>query len=139
MDHLVRHSRLENLYEDFIRNQTAGAGEALTAEIVRLTAQGADIIASGSAENGRTNPEGYYGPDGRFYIHIFSGPERFALSNAGHPVKVNMKELYAAAENGAVGGFSLNHRKSGGSVLIPKEDIREGLAVYARLHGRIKQ
>ncbi len=135
-NHFIHHTRLDQLYERFAADQSDENSSQLIAEIVRLCAGEAEIIGAGITKDGMTQPEGYYASDGRFYFHIFSGPERFEQSSADHPVQVRISDLYETARKYTqTGGFSLNYKRTGGTLLISKEDIAEGMELYVRLHG----
>lgn len=71
-----------------------------------------------------TVPSGYYAKDSRFYIHIFSSKVAFDASTATNPFRIHMQDLmHYMDESEQIGGFSLNHTKETGSILITREDI----------------
>ena len=131
----IHHSRLEKLNDLFRKEPTPENSELLIAGIVQLISSDAEIIAAGKETQGRTMPEGYYAPDGKFYFHIFTGKDRLAEGPAENSAVVRIRDLYRISEGSpSVGGFSLNPSSVAGTTLITKEDISGGLEIYHKLH-----
>lgn len=122
------HLELEIKAKDFRENPTNENGDLIIQEIVKLIKEDASILIDGIPSDINptvTVPSGYYAPDGRFYIHIFSSKVSFDVSTAEHPMMSHMKALYAfMKENTQIGGFSLNHTKETGAILITREDLQ---------------
>lgn len=121
------HLELELKANTFRENPTEENGDLIIQEIVKLINEDSNIMIDGvPADNNPTItvPSGYYAPDGRFYIHIFSSKVSFETSTAEHPMMTHMKPLYGfMEENEQIGGFSLNHTKETGAILITREDL----------------
>ena len=131
--HLIR---FEELYERYMADPSEEGSSLLIAETVRLIRKENPVIICGLNHDGKTDPQGYYGPDGRFYFHVFTGMEKLLHSGFGHPAAVRLSDLYGSAlTNDIIGGISLNYAQENGALLINKEDLSEGLALYDRLHG----
>lgn len=133
------HLKLEELAEKFLKDQTDENSAAIVAEITRLIITDADILIDGIPVEGLTGqvqPGGYTGPDGRFYIHIFSSRIQFDMSGAANPMITKLKSLLDMVfANDAVGGLSLNYKKEKGTILITKEDIMAGLSAAVHNNG----
>lgn len=121
------HLELEIKAKDFREKPTEENGNLIIQEIVKLINEDASIMIDGIPSDVNptiTVPSGYYAPDGRFYIHIFSSKVSFEVSTAEHPMMSHMKALYGfMEENSQIGGFSLNHTKDTGAILITREDL----------------
>jgi hypothetical protein len=126
------HLRLEELSQKFLKDQSEENSALLIAEFTRLILNDADVLIDGSqaagAVKGQVIPSGYTGPDGRFYIHIFTSKIRFDDSDAKHPNLTKLKGLCQSVfDNEKLGGFSLNYKPGEGTILLSKEDIMDGL------------
>lgn len=121
------HLQLQILTEEFRKNPTDENGNEIIAEINKLIQENASILVDGIPSEVNPNvivPSGYYAPDGRFYIHIFSSKLSFDASTATNPLFTHFQGLVAfIKENKQIGGFSLNHTKQTGAVLITREDL----------------
>lgn len=121
------HLELEIKAQKFREDPTDENGDKIIAEIVHLIENNASILVDGIPSDVNPNvivPSGYYANDGRFYIHIFSSKVAFDASNATNPLLTHMHGLMEfMLENKQIGGFSLNHTKKDGSILITREDI----------------
>lgn len=128
------HFELEKRAEKMKDDESEEAGKAVVDELVHLILQNADILISGITHDdpkGAVDPAGFYGPEGKFYVHIFSSKLAFDKSQFSSPMLTKLKELldqiFARDE---IGGLSLNYSPKDGAVLIPKKDIEEGLKMY---------
>lgn len=121
------HLELEIKAKDFREHPTDENGDLIIQELVKLIKEDASMMIDGIPSDVNPNitvPSGYYAPDGRFYIHIFSSKVSFDISTAEHPMMSHMKALYGfMEENSQIGGFSLNHTKDTGAILITREDL----------------
>lgn len=121
------HLELEIKAQKFKEDPTDENGDKIIAEIVHLIENNASILVDGIPSDVNPNvivPSGYYANDGRFYIHIFSSKVAFDASTATNPLLTHIHGLMEfMLENKQIGGFSLNHTKKDGSILITREDI----------------
>lgn len=121
------HLELQILTEEFRKNPIDENGDKIIAEIQKLIQTNASILVDGVASDVNPNvivPSGYYANDGRFYIHIFSSKVAFDASTATNPLFTHMQGLVDFIKaNPQIGGFSLNHTKETGAVLITREDL----------------
>lgn len=125
------HLQLEMKVQKFLEEESDENSSLIIAEIIRLLAMDAEVVIAGNPVEGKvglTDPAGYYGPDGRFYFHVFTSRLRFNESGAEHPYMTKLKFLLEQAfTNDTIGGLSLNYKKGKGTVVITKEDIMEAL------------
>lgn len=121
------HLELEIKAQKFREDPTDENGDKIIEEIVHLIENNASVLVDGIPSDVNPNvivPSGYYANDGRFYIHIFSSKVAFDASTATSPLLTHMHGLMEfMLENKQIGGFSLNHTKKDGSILITREDI----------------
>ena len=121
------HLELEIKAKDFRENPTEANGNKIIEEIVRLIKMNASILIDGvqsDVNKDITVPSGYYAKDSRFYIHIFSSKVAFDASTASNPFMMHMQDLIRYMdESEQIGGFSLNHTRETGAILITREDI----------------
>lgn len=121
------HLELEIKAQKFREDPTDENGDKIIEEIVHLIENNASVLVDGIPSDVNPNvivPSGYYANDGRFYIHIFSSKVAFDASTATNPLLTHMHGLMEfMLENKQIGGFSLNHTKKDGSILITREDI----------------
>ncbi len=121
------HLELELKSKTFRSEPTEENGNAIIDEIVHMIQEDASILADGvpSYVNPAVIiPSGYYANDNRFYVHIFSSKLSFEASTATNPLFTHMKGLWNfILENEQIGGFSLNHTKDTGAILITREDV----------------
>ena len=121
------HLELEIKAQKFREDPTDENGDKIIAEIVHLIENNSSILVDCIQSDVNPNvivPSGYYANDGRFYIHIFSSKVAFDASTATNPLLTHMHGLMEfMLENKQIGGFSLNHTKKDGSILITREDI----------------
>lgn len=129
------HLQLEQKVQNFLQDESEENSSLLIAEIIRLLAMDAEVVIAGNpveGQPGMTDPAGYYGPDGRFYFHVFTSRLRFNESGAEHPCMTKLKYLLDQAfSNETIGGLSLNYQKGKGTVVISKEDIMGALQKLA--------
>ena len=125
------HLQLEQKVQDFLKDQTEENSSRLVMEVIRLLGMDAEVVIAGEpvADHPElTDPAGYYGPDGRFYFHVFTSRLRFNESGAQHPCMTKLKFLLDQVfTNEKIGGLSLNYKKGEGTVVIAKEDIMNAL------------
>ena len=90
------HLQLEMKVQKFLEDESDENSSLIIAEIIRLLAMDAEVVIAGNPVEGKeglTDPAGYYGPDGRFYFHIFTSRLRFNESGAEHPYMTKLKFL----------------------------------------------
>lgn len=125
------HWQLEQRVQEFLADQTEENSSRLIMEVIRLLAMDAEVVIAGSPVPDHpemTDPAGYYGPDGRFYFHVFTSRLRFNESGAEHPCMTKLKFLLDQVfSNNTIGGLSLNYKKGEGTVVITKEDLMMAL------------
>lgn len=125
------HWQLEQRVQEFLADQTEENSSRLIMEVIRLLAMDAEVVIAGSPvpdHSEMTDPAGYYGPDGRFYFHVFTSRLRFNESGAEHPCMTKLKFLLDQVfSNDTIGGLSLNYKKGEGTVVITKEDLMMAL------------
>lgn len=121
------HLALEVKAKAFLENPTEENGNKIIVELLKLEKENAMICIDGVASDVNptvTVPSGYYAKDGKFYVHIFSSNIAFDASTATNPHTVHMQDLmHFVYDNEQIGGFSLNHTKDSGAILITKQDI----------------
>jgi hypothetical protein len=121
------HLELELKANNFRSEPTDENGNKIIEEIVKMIKDNASILVDGVPSEVNPSvitPSGYYAQDNRFYVHIFSSKVSFEASTATNPLFTHMKGLWEfVEENKQIGGFSLNHTKETGSILITREDI----------------
>jgi hypothetical protein len=118
---------LEILTNAFLNDASEEKGNEMISALADLIAQNTEILCDGIPSPVNPNvtvPSGYYGPDKRFYVHVFTSKKKFDESTASHPMWTHLKPLYEMlAKEKQYGGFSLNHRKNAGTVLITMDDL----------------
>ncbi len=115
---------LDILSQQFLEHPTQENGDLLVKEISRLIREHKNILIDVIDTGKETQPSGYMGPDGKFYIHIFSSQERFAMSTATNPAIVDIAQLYTLFHtNPMIGGFSLNHIRNQGTIRITQDEL----------------
>lgn len=128
------HFELEKRAEQMKKEESEEAGKAVVEELIHLILKDADILISGIAhegEKGAVDPAGFYGPSGKFYVHIFSSKLSFDHSGFSNPMLTKLKELLDQIfEREEIGGLSLNYNPQNGTILIHKKDIEDGLEDY---------
>lgn len=121
------HLALEVKAKEFLEHPTDENGDKIIVELLRLNDENAMILIDGVPSDVNptvTVPSGYYGKDGKFYVHIFSSNVAFDASTATNPHTVHMQDLMDfVCDHAQIGGFSLNHTKQTGAILITKQDI----------------
>jgi len=127
------HIKLEELVNNFLECQSDENSSLIISEIVNLIVKDADVLIDGNESKtypGQYEPSGYEGNDGRFYFHVFTSKLRFDESDAKKPMVCKLNSiLNSVFNNEYLGGISLNYQKGKGTVLVSKEDIKEGLEV----------
>lgn len=121
------HLELELKAKAFRNDPTEENGNLIIEEIVHMIQEDSSILVDGVPSDVNPTviiPSGYYANDNRFYVHIFSSKLSFEESKATNPLFTHMKGLWNfILENEQIGGFSLNHTKESGAILITREDI----------------
>ncbi len=121
------HLELELKANAFRNEPTDENGNKIIEEIVKMIKENSSILVDGVPSDVNPTviiPSGYYSNDDRFYVHIFSSKVSFEASTATNPLITHMNGLWEfVLANDQIGGFSLNHTKETGSILITREDI----------------
>lgn len=128
------HYKLDQLVEEMKKNESDENGKKVIEEICQLIIQDSMLIICGvNHGDGMVDPNGFYGPDHRFYFHVFSSKLRFDASKYTDPMLVRITELMQVIfTNDEIGGISLDYDPKDGTVLIQKEDILNCLQQIAK-------
>lgn len=128
------HYKLDILAQEMKENESEENGKKVVEELCELIIQDSMLLISGVDHGyGLVDPNGFYGPDHRFYIHVFSSKLRFDESKYVNPMLAKLNELLASIfQNEEIGGLSLDYSPSGGTILIQKEDILNCLQERAK-------